>query len=87
MKIENNIPMPVTSKSSPYRKYPFAEMKVGDSVFFADEPKGTQSNPSVASRMYSAHSRKKFSSRKKPDGGSKFTSRKEGTGVRIWRIA
>ena len=53
--------------------YPFKDMRVGDSVFFPDEPKGGRSNPAVAAKVYGAKYGKKFSARKM-DGG-----------VRIWR--
>ena len=70
MKIEKNIPVPTSSARS---RYAFADMEVGDSVFFADEPKGSQSLPVVAARSYGSRT------------GRKFVSRTEGTGVRVWR--
>lgn len=55
--------------------YPeFRVMEVGDSVFFEDQPKGGRSNVSVASHIYGKKS------------GKKFSSAREGDGVRIWRI-
>lgn len=54
--------------------FPFKEMNVGDSIFFPDEPKGARSNPCI-----SAHNHGKRH-------GKKFSGRKEGTGVRVWRI-
>jgi len=54
--------------------YPFLEMDVGDSIFFEDEPRGSRSNPAVSSRIHGARH------------GKKFSSRKEGNGVRVWRI-
>lgn len=63
-------------KSAPGKPvYPeFRSMGVGDSVFFENQPKGGRSNPSIASHIYGKKN------------GKKFSSRKEGDGVRIWRI-
>jgi len=72
MQIEDNIPPPRTQA-----KYPFGIMKVGQSLFFPDEPDGSSSRPAVASRVY-AHSKR---------DGSKFLARKADGGTRIWRIA
>jgi hypothetical protein len=70
-KIEKNIPMP----SSAFRsKYPFADMQVGDSVFFDNEPMRSQSKPVI-----SAHN---FGTR----NNMKFSARSEGNGVRVWRV-
>lgn len=56
-------------------KYPFAEMEIGDSVFFADEARGTMSKPVLAARQHANYHDKKMA------------ARKEGNGVRIWRVA
>jgi hypothetical protein len=62
-------------KPAPGRSiYPFKDMEVGDSVFFDGEPKGGRSNPSVSSRIYGAKT------------GKKFSSSREGEGVRVWRV-
>ena len=71
MKIENDVPMPKTTRPT---KYPFRDMNVGESVFFDNEPKGSQSNPAISAHMLS----------KRTD--FKFATRKEGNGVRIWRV-
>jgi len=74
MEIEKNIPMPEGgSHIGRPVKYPFADMEIGDSLFFADEPTGTMSNPVVAARSAAAKR------------GWKVTARKEGDGVRVWR--
>ena len=54
--------------------FPFRDMEVGDSIFFPDEPKGARSNPCVSAHNYGARH------------GKKFSGRKEGDGVRVWRI-
>jgi len=68
-KIEKGIPV-----EGLRARYNFWEMKVGDSMFFKDEPKASQSNPAQAARSFGMCN------------GLKFTSRKVGNGVRIWRI-
>lgn len=70
MKIDNNVPIPKTRSA----KYPFRDMAVGDSVFFDNEPKGSQSNPAVAANAWGRMV------------GKKFSARTEGNGVRIWRV-
>ena len=55
--------------------FPFGDMEVGDSIFFPDEPKGARSNPCVSAHNHGARH------------GKKFSGRKEGDGVRVWRIA
>lgn len=74
MKIESNIDTPTGRVGRP-AKYPFREMSVGDSIFFDDQPKGSQSNPAVAARVVAR------------DWGWSFVTRKEGSGVRIWRAS
>lgn len=69
IKIEKNIPMPSLSS-----KYPFADMQVGDSVFFDNEPAGSQSKPVIAARNFGSKN------------DMKFLSRSEGAGVRVWRV-
>jgi hypothetical protein len=76
MKIEKNIPMPrPRNPRSIARSYDWPDMQVDDSVFFDNEPKGSQSNPSVAAKCWGANH------------GAEFSSRSEGNGVRIWRVA
>lgn len=75
MIIEKNIPIPSgTGITGRRAKYPFGEMEVGDSLFIDNEPRGSQSGASMASKQHGARY------------GKKFTSRTEGNGVRIWRV-
>jgi hypothetical protein len=60
---------------NPRRSYEWAHMGVNDSVFFKDEPKASQSNPVVAAMVWGKRN------------NAKFSSSKEGNGVRIWRVA
>ena len=75
MQIEDDIPQPAPSHRGVM--YPFGRMNVGQSVFFADEPKGTASKPAIAARMAQHQSKKQ----------KMFTARRIAGGVRIWRIA
>jgi hypothetical protein len=68
MKIETDVPLPESSRA---RKYPFLDMKVGDSVYFDDE--------NVNGRAYRAA----MSTGRRWD--QKYVARREGTGLRIWR--
>jgi hypothetical protein len=64
--IQSDVPIPLCRS-----KYPWAEMKVGDSVFI---PKKLAS-VSNASTSWAVRN------------NAKFTHRTEGTGTRIWRIS
>lgn len=76
MNIEKGLPLPKAGKKS---KYPFAEMEVGDSVFFADTDGGSGSKPAIAAKVYAHRNQKTVS-------GLKFSARSENGGVRIWRV-
>lgn len=67
-KIEKDIPVPATTR---LRKYPFADMQPGDSVFFPGED--------INSRPYRAAMT--LGKRR----GWKFVARRERNGIRIWR--
>ena len=69
--IESNVPVPDTKNAS----YPFAEMKVGESVFF-ENMDGHQRHR-VSSAAYAVGNRKKW----------KFSCRTVDGGLRIWRVA
>lgn len=72
--VEKNIPLPPRSggkNGGRAMKYPLGEMKVGDS-FYA--PKSSAKSARAAA---SSHQRR--------HKGIEFVSRKEGTGMRIWR--
>jgi hypothetical protein len=68
--IESDVPVPDTEKTS----YPFARMKVGESVFF-ERMDGYQRRR-ASSAAYAVGNRK----------GWKFSSRTADGGLRIWRI-
>lgn len=70
MKIEKNIPL-VAAKPPRERVYPFADMSIGDSLFF--EGIDHKSNPASAARKWSQRHDQKFSCRN-VEGG-----------LRIWR--
>lgn len=57
----------------PRRSWPFKDMEVGDSVLFKDSEMSNKAKSYA--HVYGLHSQKKFS------------ARKEGNGVRIWRVA
>jgi hypothetical protein len=77
VKIEKNVPMPTAPVGNKLgcSVYLWNKMKVGDSVFYDDQPKASQSNPSMASKVWAK------------TNNAKFSARKEGNGVRIWRVA
>ena len=75
--IDRNVPFPTWKGKGRYAKYPWPDMEVGDSVFFDDQPTGTKSKQAFAARAWG-----RTQSVKKT-----FAARKEGKGVRIWRIA
>jgi hypothetical protein len=64
--IESNIPLPPASK-----KYPFGQMKVGDSFFVPD------TTPALVSGSRSYWTRKT---------GAKYAARTVDGGVRFWRV-
>ena len=70
IKIDKKVPMPAITNRGRPAKYPWAEMKVGDSFFLK-----LSKAASVNSMIYSAG--KKHCVR--------FSARKEGAGYRIWR--
>jgi hypothetical protein len=76
MKIDKNVPLPMRKSSGETpNRYGWSEMKAGDSMFFDDQPKKSQSNPSMAARVWAR------------TNNAEFASRAEGNGVRIWRVA
>ena len=66
IKVVSNVPMPENRG-----KYPFKEMKVGDSFFFNGLQARAAATASNAAKRY----------------GFKFATRKEEKGARIWRTA
>lgn len=78
VEIEKGVPVPVEEKpfagfARSKSKYPFAEMEVGDSVFYEGESNGGKVHASMV-KSGQRH-------------GRVFTSRKVDGGLRIWRIA
>ena len=71
MLMEQGVPIPEGRSGRP-RMYPWPEMKVGDSVFIAGNP----SKPRASLNLWKA---------KTPT--SRFVTRTEPGGVRIWRTA
>ena len=75
MKIEKGIPIPPPYKpknlNNTRPKYPFRHMEVGDSFFV---PRLEAQRARSAASQQSSRSRRKF------------TTRKEGDGLRVWRI-
>ena len=67
--IEKNVPLPPDPRGRP-SKYPFSEMKPGDSIFVASKAAAARR----ASYLFGVRH------------GLEFATRKEGDGVRIWRI-
>jgi len=55
-------------------RYPFADMEVGDSFFISEKSRGEAAR--VAARN--------FKIRNAPEWA--FSTRKEGTGLRLWRV-
>lgn len=72
-KIEKGVPVP-KSGGQGIGKYPFNKMEVGDSVFFSGS-KYSIGAVRTASLNWARYN------------GKKVMSRKEGDGVRIWRVA
>ena len=68
--IEQNVPLPTNARNKESR-YPFATMKVGDTFFVSDK------HPSHV-RNAACHFQRKL--------GVKFIVRKDGEGLRCWRI-
>jgi len=72
IKIERGIPMPAKRNGLP--KYPWRELEVGDSFFFA-----TDSTPEIANLRALASTSSRRMDRK-------FMARKVDGGIRIWRV-
>lgn len=67
--IDTDIPVPPTAGA--YRRLPWRDLGIGESIFIDDDPKWLRSNKTKTERRY----------------GIKLASRKEGSGRRFWRIA
>lgn len=69
--IEKGIPLPGLNT-----KYPFEKMEVGDSFFIENPIKDNRGNPLSLSGQ----------ANQRYGGKKRFAQRKEGSGIRIWRI-
>lgn len=74
IKIDKGVPTPTTSAAGSKPLYPWRSMDVGDSFYVEGVPRGTigSSANGAAARI---------------GGGVRFTVRKEGVGVRVWRVS
>ena len=76
IKIDKNIPIPPTNRKCGAYKYPFAEMKVGDSFF-----------TKATTIQQVAQLRSGFNVIVKKIGGNyKITTKKIEGGLRVWRV-
>ena len=77
MKIDRNVPPPVDNSRDGihWRKYPFPDMRVGDSLFLEGED----------GRLLKLAA-KSFQYLRRADGW-KYRSRQENGGTRVWRVA
>lgn len=73
-KIVSSVPLPATARSQ-YAKWPFGEMKVGDSFFVPDEIAGPAANILRPAAAYYA----------KRHPNWHYTTRREDGGYRVWR--
>lgn len=75
IKIEKNIPIP--SNTTKRSKYPFIDMKIGDSFFITTDhnPEHTRKRVAAAASMFSK------------ERGWRFKTQVSQQGVRVWRIA
>lgn len=71
IQIDKDLPIPTGGRGRP-AKYPWADMEVGDSFLSPDQAPNTMSNVRLKAEKRT---------------GFKFTTRAEGDGTRIWRIA
>jgi hypothetical protein len=78
--IENSVPLPIGSKGSRFR-YPFDEMKVGDSFYVLLKERNNKNCYSLQASLYQAA--KIWAT--KNGNGHEFVVRSDSIGVRIWR--
>ena len=75
-KIEKYTPLPDKRRSA--ARYPWYLMEVGDSIYIArEEPTTIRKHQRAVVCIFCGYSNRH---------GMKFTSRREGDGVRVWRI-
>ena len=73
--VESDIPIP-PGGTGHWHKYPWGDMKVGDSFFVPNPPDG-QRNPAYSSV---------YNRGRKGDSNSRYSCRKEPGGLRVWRV-
>lgn len=76
--IDKHVPMPTSFRGE--SQYPFADMEIGDSIFFPANTR--EEKTSIRGKLSGAASN--YAS--KQGGTVKFTTRTLTTGVRCWRI-
>lgn len=79
--IEHNVPIPPHGNVGAVR-YPFRDMKAGDSFFVKQEPGESRAKLSARVRSASAQFRRRATGEV-----VSFTTRMEKTGIRVWRIS
>ncbi len=80
--IESNIPLP--EKKTANDKYPFKDMKVGDSFFVP----GADTVPAILrGRLYASCSNRRQASGKTERFSVRIETNGHGEGVRVWRTA
>jgi hypothetical protein len=72
-KIEKNVAIPASVRTGGKSKYPWNELDVGDSFFVPG---------AKVSTFYTL-----TTGQNKKDPGKRFIARKDGEGVRVWRVA
>lgn len=75
-KIEKNVPLSEAAQRK-YKRWPFAEMKIGDSFYLSLKDAGQNGVVVRPAASYFGIRNRDY----------KFTVRKDGEGYRVWRIA
>ncbi len=75
IKVESGIPMPPPRVAPRAWKYPWHEMAAGDSFFIS----GADKRDIERARQAAWHTGNRY--------GFKFTTRREGDGIRVWRLS
>lgn len=73
--VDKNIPIPESYKTRP-DKFPFAQLQIGDSFFIEN----------VSKRFSIYANLRHFNERNQKSNQIRVVQRREGNGVRIWRI-
>lgn len=78
MQVDKSVPIPTRTGNSKPWIYPWNELSVGDSFFVKAKPDYDEDKTQKKLSSLAANHAKK--------NGVKFTTRKGGGGVRVWRI-